>query len=158
LGVRKGGPNVEITVDTAAGASDQFLSLTTSTRNNAGIAAKSILVANFGAEHVDNKTIDMDEPDVKRFKGALDQYFQQQLSGVSLPPAVPPCPLAVAARCSARPPKCQCRPAVRRTAAARRTTARRAAERMAVRQVVPRNRISQMMSSTRRMPSKRAEE
>ena len=52
------------------------------------------MVANFGAEHVDNKTIDMDEPDVKRFKGALDQYFQRQLSSdfpSSSSAAVSPC-------------------------------------------------------------------
>ena len=74
-GVRKGGPNAVITVDTAKGAADGFLSLTVSTRNQAGVAARSPIVVNYGNEYDLSYKVDSDEPDAKRFSGALQQYF-----------------------------------------------------------------------------------
>ncbi len=74
LGQRKG-PNCMIKVNNAVGVSDGFLSLQTRTRNSAGIAAKSVLVINFGPDYDLSIKPDLDEPDVKRFKGVLDQYF-----------------------------------------------------------------------------------
>jgi hypothetical protein len=60
-------------VDTSKGASDGFLQLVVQTRNNAGIAAKSMLVANFGADCDLSGTAD--GTSAKRFKGLLDKYF-----------------------------------------------------------------------------------
>ncbi len=74
LGQRKG-PNCTIKVNNAVGVSDGFLSLQTRTRNSAGIASKSVLVIKFGPDYDLSIKPDLDEPDVKRFKGALDQYF-----------------------------------------------------------------------------------
>jgi len=77
LGLRKAGPNVAIVPVPAAGATDGFLTLVTQTRNNVGIAAKNMLVANFGAEYDHSVKPEVDEPDVKKFKGALDSYFKK---------------------------------------------------------------------------------
>ena len=50
LGLRKGGPNVALIADPGQGPSDSFLRLEVRTRNNVGIAPRSIVVANFGLE------------------------------------------------------------------------------------------------------------
>ena len=76
-GVRKAGPNAVISVNTAKGAADGFLSLTVSTRNQAGVAARSPIVVNFGNEYDLAYQADSDEPEAKRFSGALHQYFQR---------------------------------------------------------------------------------
>ena len=59
-----------------------MLSLQVVTHNNAGIAARSALVANFGAEMALNYAgaTDMEEPDAKRFRGLLDSYFSNILT------------------------------------------------------------------------------
>ena len=80
LGVRKGGPNVEMVVDPSQGACDKFLSLVVKTRNNAGIAAKTQVVANFGADWDASVRPDLDEPDAKRFKGVLDSYLEKMMT------------------------------------------------------------------------------
>lgn len=74
LGVRRSGPNVVITAAPNEGASDTFLTATASTRNGAGIASGSPIVANFG-EHFAEEPISINEPDAKRFRGVLDSYF-----------------------------------------------------------------------------------
>ena len=76
LGVRKAGPNVSLVAAPQHGATDKFLSLMVHTRNNVGIAARSIVVANFGVEW-DSSAVasEISEAPAKRFKGMLDQYF-----------------------------------------------------------------------------------
>ena len=81
LGLRKGGPNVAIVVNPSAGASDDFLSVVTSTRNNVGIAARGIVVANFGVDYSEAENVDFDEPDVKKFKGMLDRFLVSRGEG-----------------------------------------------------------------------------
>ena len=75
LGVRKGGPNVVLVADPSVGASDGFLRLDVSTRNRAGIAPKSIVVANFGVDWDSTAVTDLSESPAKRFKGLLDQFL-----------------------------------------------------------------------------------
>lgn len=91
-GVRKGGPNATIAVNCGAGVGDGFLALMVSTRNGVGIAARSQVVINFGNEFDLQYRPDLEEPDAKRFCGAMEKYFQkslgqaagEDLSGVSL--------------------------------------------------------------------------
>ena len=87
VGVRKAGPNTFIRVRCDKGAGDGFLELVVSTRNGAGIAARSQVVLNFGSEFDLSFRPDMDEAGAKKFRGALDKYFErasQEYSGVSL--------------------------------------------------------------------------
>ena len=60
LGLRKAGPDVALIADPGQGPSDSFLRLEDRTRNNVGIAARSIVVANFGVEwdfNIPNKSL-----------------------------------------------------------------------------------------------------
>ena len=50
LGLRKAGPNVALIADPGQGPSDSFLRLEVRTRNNVGIAVRSMVVANFSLE------------------------------------------------------------------------------------------------------------
>ena len=77
LGIRKGGPNVEMVVDPSQGVSDKYLSLVVKARNNAGIAAKTQVVSNFGADWDVSVRHDLDEPDAKWFKSVLDSYLEK---------------------------------------------------------------------------------
>ena len=96
LGIRKAGPNVQLIADPSKGLGDGFLSLITTTRNNRGVAARSMLVANFGFEYdTTAPKPDVTEPDVKKFKGALDGYIGKWIQTGSSPalgglPPVPP--------------------------------------------------------------------
>ena len=77
LGVRRAGPNTSLVVDVSSGANDGLLSLVARTRNQSGIAARSPLALNFGNEYnfAATKEQDVDEPDAKKFRGVLDNYF-----------------------------------------------------------------------------------
>ena len=76
LGVRKAGPNVAIVASPGHGASDQFLRLEVRTRNLVGIAARSIVVANFGVDwDASAVSTEVSETPAKRFRGMLDKCF-----------------------------------------------------------------------------------
>ena len=80
LGLRKGGANAVFSIDPAQGASDAFLSLKVQTRNLVGIAARSMIVANFGLMWDSSSCVvsagSESEAPAKRFRGMLDKYFQ----------------------------------------------------------------------------------
>lgn len=88
LGIRKSGPNVAFIADPQRGPSDSFLRLEVRTRNNVGVAARSILVANFGMEWDESALKqEFSETPAKRFKGMLDKYFVETASSsASAPP------------------------------------------------------------------------
>jgi len=76
-GVRRSGPNAVIMVNCGTGAGDGFLSVAVSTRNRQGIAAHSPVVINYGNEYDLMFKADTEEPESKRFCGALEKYFQK---------------------------------------------------------------------------------
>ena len=76
-GVRRSGPNAVIMVNCGTGAGDGFLSVAVSTRNRQGIAARSPVVINYGNEYDLMFKADTEEPESKRFCGALEKYFQK---------------------------------------------------------------------------------
>ena len=83
LGIRRGGPNVALRVDTAAGCGDGLVTARVATRNSVGIAARSPIVVNFGNQYdlsVAAADASTDEADAKRFRGVLDTYFEKQLA------------------------------------------------------------------------------
>lgn len=78
LGVRKAGPNVTLVASPQHGACEQFLRFEVHTRNNVGIAARSIVVANFGVDwDASAVALEVSESPAKRFKGMLDKYFSE---------------------------------------------------------------------------------
>ncbi len=86
LGAKRGGPNVELRVELAGGAGDGLLQLCVKTRNQAGIAAKGMIAVNLGSEFDLSFKADLDEPDAKRFRGALDAYFNEVQSTLPADP------------------------------------------------------------------------
>ncbi len=77
LGVRKGGPNVVIRASPGMGANDNFLTLEVCTRSHKGIAAHTVIAANFGVQWQDVLD-DCGEQPAKRFRGMLESYFPKQ--------------------------------------------------------------------------------
>ena len=83
LGVRRGGPNAVLMVQTGMGCGDGLVKCVVQTRNGVGIAAKSPVVINYGNEYdinVATMAAASDEGDAKRFRGVLDEYFRKQPS------------------------------------------------------------------------------
>ena len=81
LGVRRGGPNAVLMVQTGNGCGDGLVKCVVQTRNGVGIAAKSPVVINYGNEYdinVATMAAASDEGDAKRFRGVLDEYFKKQ--------------------------------------------------------------------------------
>ena len=81
LGVRRGGPNAVLMVQTGNGCGDGLVKCVVQTRNGVGIAAKSPVVINYGNEYdinVATLAAASDEGDAKRFRGVLDEYFKKQ--------------------------------------------------------------------------------
>ena len=81
LGVRRGGPNAVLVVQTGKGCGDGLVKCIVQTRNGVGIAAKSPVVINYGNEYdvsVATTAAASDEGDAKRFRGVLDEYFAKQ--------------------------------------------------------------------------------
>ena len=81
LGVRRGGPNAVLMVQTGMGCGDGLVKCVVQTRNGVGIAAKSPVVINYGNEYdinVATMAAASDEGDAKRFRGVLDEYFRKQ--------------------------------------------------------------------------------
>ena len=81
LGVRRGGPNAVLVVQTGNGCGNGLLKCVVQTRNGVGIAAKSPVVINYGNEYdinVATLAAASDEGDAKRFRGVLDEYFKKQ--------------------------------------------------------------------------------
>ena len=81
LGVRRGGPNAVLMVQTGNGCGDGLVKCVVQTRNGVGIAAKSPVVINYGNEYdinVATMAASSDEGDAKRFRGVLDEYFKKQ--------------------------------------------------------------------------------
>ena len=81
LGVRRGGPNAVLVVQTGNGCGDGLVKCVVQTRNGVGIAARSPVVINYGNEYdinVATMAAASDEGDAKRFRGALDEYFKKQ--------------------------------------------------------------------------------
>ena len=80
LGVRRGGPNAVLMVQTGNGCGDGLVKCVVQTRNGVGIAAKSPVVINYGNEYdinVATMAASSDEGDAKRFRGVLDEYFKK---------------------------------------------------------------------------------
>ncbi len=78
IGVRKGGPNTYIRVDTSKGVNDHLLSLVVKTRNGQGIGAKSPLAINFGPSYDFSRRNSFDDGEApKQFRGALDAYVRK---------------------------------------------------------------------------------
>ncbi len=78
LGVRRAGANATIELDLSKGAKDGCLGLRVRTRNGQGIAAKSPIVVNFGPGFDIARTAEADEPEMKKFRGAIEQYFKKR--------------------------------------------------------------------------------
>jgi hypothetical protein len=81
LGVRRGGPNAVIMVQTGMGCGDGLVKCVVQTRKAAGIAAKSPVVINYGNEYdmnVATMAAASDEGDAKRFRGVLGTFFTKQ--------------------------------------------------------------------------------
>ena len=97
-GLRRGGPNVAFTASPMAGVGDGFVQLVARTRNHGGIRPNSLLAADFGTDWVATEPTS-DGPAAKKFRGALDMYFQKLCdeSQAACPPAPAACPLAPAA-------------------------------------------------------------
>ena len=77
-GIRRQGPNAALVACPAEGSNDGFLRLVATTRNGGGIAAKTPIVINFGAEYEHGSRLGADDPEMKRFRGALDRVFEEQ--------------------------------------------------------------------------------
>ena len=92
-GVRRGGPNVAFMANPRAGVGDGFVQLVVRTRNHAGIRPKSLLAADFGIDWVATESTS-EGPAAKKFRGALDSYFQQLCdeSKAACPPGAEACP------------------------------------------------------------------
>ena len=75
-GLRRGGPNVAFTASPMAGVGDGFVQLVARTRNHGGIRPNSLLAADFGTDWVATEPTS-DGPAAKKFRGALDMYFQK---------------------------------------------------------------------------------
>jgi len=103
-GLRKGGPNAYLRVNSSAGANDGLVEMVVKTRNAQGIAPKSLICINYGSEYDFSVQADTSETEVKRFRGALESYFtraEPDKSGASSsnpnptpPPPPGPVPLA----------------------------------------------------------------
>ena len=81
LGVRRGGPNAVLVVQTGNGCGNGLVKCVVQTRNGVGIAARSPVVINYGNEYdinVATMAAASDEGDAKRFRGVLDEYFKKQ--------------------------------------------------------------------------------
>jgi hypothetical protein len=84
LGVRRGGPNAVLVVQTGNGCGDGLVKCVVQTRNGVGIAAKSPAVMNYGNEYdmnVATMAAASDEGDAKRFRGVLDEYSRSRACG-----------------------------------------------------------------------------
>lgn len=90
---KKARPNVTLKVSPHKGLSDQMLTYVVATRNSCGIAARSLILADFG-EHFALPAVDAN-PAVKRFRGALDACLARQRAtqGDGSAPLEPPKPL-----------------------------------------------------------------
>ena len=71
-----------------AGVGDGFVQLVARTRNHGGIRPKSLLAADFGTDWVATEPT-FEGPAAKKFRGALDTYFQKLCdeSKAACPPA-----------------------------------------------------------------------
>ena len=71
-------PNVVMHVDVSSGFNDGLLTLVVKTRNKCGVAPGSALLMNFGMDY-DHAAVGaaIGQPDPKRAKGLLDQYFSR---------------------------------------------------------------------------------
>ena len=87
-GLRKN-PNVAFQADPSQGANDGFLKLTVRTHNGCGIAAGSLITADFGEGYTISGA--GASPAAKRFKGVLDDVFRRQIekSAVAAPAGDP---------------------------------------------------------------------
>jgi hypothetical protein len=75
---KRGRPNVTMRVTPSKGSADGFISFVVTTRNGSGIAAGSLILADFG-EHFMQTAAPL-STSVKRFRGALDVIIARQLA------------------------------------------------------------------------------
>jgi hypothetical protein len=112
-GLRKGGPNAILKINTEHGPNDNLMQLVVKTRNNQGIAAKQVICINYGSDYDFTFTTDDTETEVKKFRGALDKYFARAEQATGDDPktpaetpkakASPPTTAAAAKECSSEP-------------------------------------------------------
>ena len=81
-GALKKAPNTVLILNLAAGINDEMLTLAIRTKNKGGVARGTPLVLNYGLEFdhdvaLTNATMDMTEPNMKRFKSLLASYFEK---------------------------------------------------------------------------------
>ena len=78
LGVRKGGPNAKIVINSHAGFTSNLAQLVVSTRNNLGISQDTEICLNYGPTYdFEVRQKDNEETPCKRFKGALASLFDR---------------------------------------------------------------------------------
>ena len=82
MGVRRGGPNAVLRVQTDRGCGEVFVSCVVQTDGGVGIPAKSPIVVNYGNEYINMsstaKASDGRDLKFKRFRLMLDEYFAQR--------------------------------------------------------------------------------
>ena len=78
LGVRKGGPNAKVVINSQAGFTPRLAQLVVSTRNNSGISQDTEICLNYGADYDFGVLQEIQESPCKKFKGALATLFESQ--------------------------------------------------------------------------------
>jgi hypothetical protein len=74
----KRSPNAALSVDVAAGANDGLVSMVVRTRNKVGIAPGTPILINFGIDYDHEAATKVaGDPDTKRLKGMLENYFSR---------------------------------------------------------------------------------
>ena len=78
MGVRKGGPNAKVVINSSSGFTPHLASLVVDTRNNLGISQDTEICMNYGAGYDFGVLQDIQESPCKKFKGALESLFVRQ--------------------------------------------------------------------------------
>ena len=83
VGVRKGGPNAKIIVNSGAGFTSQLTQMVVSTRNNLGIGQDMEICVNYGTSYDFGVIQETSESPYKKFKGQLEALFEKQASSTT---------------------------------------------------------------------------
>ena len=78
LGVRKGGPNAKVVINSKEGFTSRLAQLVVSTRNNLGISQDTEICLNYGTDYDFGVLQEINESPCKKFKGVLAGLFEKQ--------------------------------------------------------------------------------